>query len=59
MIPKRMEAFLKERLSQQTWESRLEQEDGRCYMEFSLVDVDRLGRLGIEAGRHGSALATR
>ena len=48
MIPKRMEAFLRERLPERTWKNRLVSEDGRCYMEFSAVDVDRLARLGIE-----------
>jgi glutamate dehydrogenase/leucine dehydrogenase/CBS domain-containing protein len=49
MIPKRMEAFLHERLPERTWKNRLEREpDGRCYMEFSATDVDRLARLGIE-----------
>ncbi len=35
MIPKQMEAFLRERLPERTWENRLVREDGRCYMEFS------------------------
>lgn len=49
MIPKQMEAFLRERLPEQTWKNRLVREpDGRCYMEFGSADVDRLGRLGIE-----------
>jgi glutamate dehydrogenase/leucine dehydrogenase/CBS domain-containing protein len=49
MIPKRMEAFLHERLPERTWKNRLERvPDGRCYMEFSATDVDRLARLGIE-----------
>jgi len=53
MIPKKMEAFLRERLPVQTWENRLVQEDGRCYMEFTSVDVDRLARLGIEVDNLG------
>lgn len=48
MIPKRMEAFLRERLPEQTWTNRLVQEEGRCYMEFTALDIDRLARLGIE-----------
>lgn len=53
MIPKRMEQFLREHLPERTWENRLVCEDGKCYMEFSAVDVDRLGRLGIEVDALG------
>ena len=53
MIPKRMEAFLRERLLEQTWQNRLVRENGRCYMEFSSVDIDRLARLGIEVDSLG------
>lgn len=53
MIPKRMEAFLRERLPEQTWENRLVCDHGLCYMEFSSVDVDRLARLGIEVDSLG------
>ncbi len=53
MIPKRMEAFLRERLPEQTWANRLVREEGRCYMEFTALDVDRLARLGIEVDELG------
>ena len=53
MIPKRMEAFLKERLPERTWKNRLVRENGQCYMEFSSVDIDRLARLGIEVDSLG------
>ncbi len=53
MIPKRMEAFLKDRLPEQTWANRLVREEGRCYMEFTALDVDRLARLGIEVDELG------
>ncbi len=53
MIPKRMEAFLRERLPEQTWANRLVRKDGRCYMEFTALDVDRLARLGIEVDELG------
>lgn len=56
MIPKKMEAFLRERLPEQTWANRLRRLDGRCYMEFSAVDVDRLRRLGVEADSLGPYL---
>lgn len=47
MIPKRMEKFLKERITEPTWDSRLIKENGRCYLEFTAQDIDRLNRLGI------------
>lgn len=53
MIPKKMNEFLKSRLPEQTWTNRLIREDGRCYMEFFPVDVDRLARLGIEGDSLG------
>jgi glutamate dehydrogenase (NAD(P)+) len=48
-----MDAFLRERLSQRTWENRLVREDHLCYIEFSAVDVDRLARLGVEVDSLG------
>lgn len=56
MIPKRMEAFLRERLPEQTWENRLKRVGTACFMEFSLVDVDRLARLGIQTDSLGPRL---
>lgn len=56
MIPKRMQAFLQERLPERTWKNRLRRENGRCYMEFNATDVDRLARLGIEVDRLGPHL---
>ncbi|MFM8319406.1 MAG: Glu/Leu/Phe/Val dehydrogenase dimerization domain-containing protein [Chloroflexota bacterium] len=56
MIPRKMEAFLRARLPERTFANRLQCQDGRCYMEFSAVDVDRLGRLGIEADALGPHL---
>jgi glutamate dehydrogenase/leucine dehydrogenase/CBS domain-containing protein len=53
MIPKRMEAFLRERLPESTWENRLVREGDLRYMEFSAVDVDRLARLGVEVDSLG------
>jgi glutamate dehydrogenase (NAD(P)+) len=53
MIPKKMASFLRERLPERTWNNRLVREQGRCYMEFSTVDVERLARLGIEVDRLG------
>ena len=56
MIPKMMEAFLREHLPERTWQNRLVREDGQCFMEFSSVDVERLGRLGIQPDRLGPKL---
>jgi glutamate dehydrogenase/leucine dehydrogenase/CBS domain-containing protein len=53
MIPKRMEAYLRERLPQTTWENRLVREGQLCFMEFGPLDVDRLARLGIEVDNLG------
>jgi glutamate dehydrogenase/leucine dehydrogenase/predicted transcriptional regulator len=56
MIPKIMEDFLHERLPERTWQNRLVREDGQCFMEFSSMDVERLGRLGIQPDRLGPKL---
>jgi glutamate dehydrogenase/leucine dehydrogenase/CBS domain-containing protein len=53
MIPKQMEIFLKAQLPEQTLKNRLVCEDGKCYMDFGPLDVDRLGRLGIEVDSLG------
>lgn len=53
MIPKQMESFLKAQIPEQTWKNRLVQEEGQCFMEFGPLDVDRLGRLGIEVDSLG------
>jgi glutamate dehydrogenase/leucine dehydrogenase/CBS domain-containing protein len=56
MIPKLMDSFLKQVLPERTWKNRLVCEAGKCYMEFSSVDVERLGRLGIQPDRLGPKL---
>ena len=56
MIPARMEAHLRERLPESTWETRLVRDGSRCFIEFGPTDVDRLGRLGIEVDRLGPHL---
>jgi glutamate dehydrogenase/leucine dehydrogenase/CBS domain-containing protein len=56
MIPKSMELFLIERLPERTWRNRVVREDGRCYMEFSAIDVERLSRLGITVDQLGPKL---
>lgn len=56
MIPERMEAFLRERLPERTWQTRLVRDGSLCFMEFDATDVDRLARLGIEADHLGPRL---
>lgn len=56
MIPKRMEAFLRDRLPERTFENRLVKKEGRCFLEFTSLDVDRLARLGIEVDSLGPSL---
>lgn len=56
MIPKPMEVFLQEQLPEQTIENRLFREDGRCFLEFGPLDVDRLARLGIQVDSLGPRL---
>ncbi len=53
MIPKQMELFLRAHIPEQTWQSRLVCEDGMCFINFGPLDVDRLGRLGIEVDSLG------
>ena len=56
MIPKQMDAFLRERLPQQTLENRLIKEDGKRFLEFGIMDVERLARLGIQVDNLGPRL---
>ncbi|UCF28673.1 MAG: glutamate dehydrogenase, partial [Chloroflexota bacterium] len=56
MIPKQMEAFLNERLPQQTFDNRLIKDKGKCFLEFGVMDVERLGRLGIQVDNLGPRL---
>ncbi|HSF82612.1 MAG TPA: Glu/Leu/Phe/Val dehydrogenase dimerization domain-containing protein [Anaerolineales bacterium] len=56
MIPGRMELFLRERLPERTWRNRLIRDQGKCYLEFNPLDVDRLARLGIEVDNLGPHL---
>lgn len=56
MIPKQMESFLKSQIPEQTWKNRLVCENGMCFLDFGPLDVDRLGRLGIEVDSLGPKL---
>jgi glutamate dehydrogenase/leucine dehydrogenase/CBS domain-containing protein len=53
MIPKLMETFLRAQLPEKTWQNRLVREEGMCFMDFGPLDIDRLGRLGIEVDNLG------
>ncbi|MHA1930917.1 MAG: Glu/Leu/Phe/Val dehydrogenase dimerization domain-containing protein, partial [Promethearchaeota archaeon] len=56
MIPKKMEAYLKERLPEATLKNRLKKDKGKCYLEFSNVDEHLLSRLRIVADKLGPHL---
>jgi glutamate dehydrogenase (NAD(P)+) len=56
MIPQRMLTYLRERLPESTWETRLVRQGNTSFMEFDATDVDRLARLGIEVDRLGPRL---
>jgi glutamate dehydrogenase/leucine dehydrogenase/CBS domain-containing protein len=56
MIPKSMESFLRAQIPEQTWKNRLVREEGMCFMDFGPLDVDRLGRLGVEVDSLGPKL---
>lgn len=56
MIPKSMKNFLTQALPERTWENRLLREGPYAFLEFGLLDVDRLQRLGIQADKLGPYL---
>ena len=56
MIPKNMQAFLKENLPEATLKNRLREDNGRCYLEFSNLDIHLLSRLGIIVDNVGPEL---
>ena len=56
MIPERMNAFLRERLPQQTFENRLIKDGDKRFLEFGILDVERLSRLGIQVDNLGPRL---
>lgn len=56
MIPERMNAFLRERLPQQTFENRLIKDGDKRFLEFGILDVERLSRLGIQVDKLGPRL---
>jgi glutamate dehydrogenase/leucine dehydrogenase/CBS domain-containing protein len=56
MIPKRMCAYLRERLPASTWETRLIRRGSAAFLEFDSTALDRLARLGIEVDQLGPRL---
>ena len=56
MIPKAMEAFLRDGLPERTWKRRLRKENGLASLEFGPLDVERLSRLGITVDALGPFL---
>ncbi len=56
MIPKQVEAFLRGRLPERTFESRLQKVGRQCFMEFGPLDVDQLARLDIVVDKLGPRL---
>ena len=56
MIPKFMESFLRKHLPNSTWQNRLVKDGSLRFMEFNSMDVERLGRLGIEVDKLGPSL---
>ncbi len=56
MIPKKMDEFLRQRLPRQTFDNRLIKENGKCFLEFGILDVERLSRLGIQVDNLGPRL---
>lgn len=56
MIPKQMHAFLQGHLPERTLTNRLIREDGKAFMEFGPLDVERLTALGIQVDSLGPTL---
>ncbi|MFX0037829.1 MAG: Glu/Leu/Phe/Val dehydrogenase dimerization domain-containing protein [Promethearchaeota archaeon] len=56
MIPKKMESFLNEHLPKATFKARLKKDNGKCYLEFSNLDVHLLSHLGIICDKVGPHL---
>ncbi len=53
MIPTRMHTFLQQAIPELAWNKRLIKDAGRCYFEFSALDIDSLRSLGIEVDNLG------
>ncbi len=56
MIPKRMETFLRERLSERTFRERVQQDGGKHFLEFNSLDEEELAQLDIVVDNLGPRL---
>ncbi|MCP4103970.1 MAG: CBS domain-containing protein [Desulfobacteraceae bacterium] len=56
MIPRKMEAYLHDRLPETAIQNRTKRKDGMCFMEFSYMDEHLLARLGINRDKLGPKL---
>ena len=56
MIPKKMEAFLRDHLPETAIKNRLKKDNGKCYLEFGHTDEHLLSRLGIICDKIGPNL---
>ena len=56
MIPKAMEAYLRDHLPERTWKRRLRREGSLASIEFGPLDIERLLRLGITVDALGPFL---
>ena len=56
MIPRNMEAYLKEYIPEAAVENRIQRENGRCFLEFGYTDEHLLSRLGINCDKLGPRL---
>ncbi len=56
MIPRNMEIFLRDRLPEKTWATRLVRHNGMCFIEFNSQDIERLARMDIEVDNLGPSL---
>ncbi len=56
MIPKCMLAYLRERLPESTWDTRLVRRGDGAFLEFDATARDRLSRLGIAVDHLGPRL---
>jgi len=56
MIPKKMDAFLRDHLPKATLKNRLQKDAGRCFLELRYTDEHLLSRLGIITDKLGPKL---
>ncbi|MGD8520868.1 MAG: Glu/Leu/Phe/Val dehydrogenase dimerization domain-containing protein [Desulfobacterales bacterium] len=56
MIPRNIEAYLKEHLPEVAIENRIQRVNGKCFLEFGYTDEHLLSRMGINCDRLGPRL---